>query len=110
MKLMKLAGPLFATLALANCAIKPILLPGETVQIMKVHVTKAKQSFGSQNLEEDVRVKTQNAAHRASETGVEKELDVTITSYLGPSPGRAFLVGGSTSFKAQFNLPTLRAG
>lgn len=110
MKLVKIFGLFLTAAILSNCATKPILQPGETVQITKVQVTKAQQSFGSANLEEDVRMKTQNAAYRVSETGVEKVLDVTITSYVGPSPGRAFLVGGSTSIQGTIQLVDPKSG
>lgn len=107
MKIYKFCLLTLAALVLSNCATKPILQPDEMVQITEVRVTKLNKAFGSENLEEDVRVKTQNTAYRVSETGTEKALKVAIGGYSGPSPARALFVGGSTFIQASIQLVDL---
>lgn len=80
---------------------KPILQPGQTGQIVDVEVVKVSEDMGTKNLEEDIRVKTQNVAYRYSETGPEKTLKVQVTRYQGANPGMALLVStGSSSLHA----------
>jgi len=97
MRAIKFIAFFFAGFALANCTTKPILPPGERAQIVDVRVTKADARMGTRNLEEDIRVKTQNAAYRMSETGPKKTLAVSIVRYESADPGRAIIVSTGSS-------------
>lgn len=110
LKFVKLSLLMLAAGTLANCVTTPILKPNEVVQITSVTVTKQSEAMGTENLAEDIRVKTQNAAYKVSESGAERSLSITVVGYAGPSPGRALLVGGSTSVNAAIQLTDLDTG
>lgn len=81
----------------SGCVTTPIIPAGEQGQIVDVKVTKTQAQMGTRNLEEDVRVKTQNAAYRFSEVGPELYLDVKIIGFQGPSAAMAFFISTGTS-------------
>lgn len=96
---------LFATIVSGCVTTKPIFEPGQTGQVVQVEVTKAGAAMGTQNLAEDVRVKTLNAAYRYSETGPEKTLKVEVTGFQAPSAGAALFVStGSSSIRASVTM------
>lgn len=74
--------------------------PGSAGQIVEVQVSKASEQMGTKNLVEDIRVKTQDAAYRFSETGPEKVLKVEVTRYQSPNAGMAFFVSTGSSMVA----------
>lgn len=84
---------------------KPIFQPGQTGQIVEVHVTRAGEQMGTLNLTEDVRVKTLNEAYKYSETGPEKRLEVSVIGFQAPSAGAAlFISTGSSSIQASVTV------
>jgi len=92
-------------LAVSGCATTPLLEKGQTGQIVEVNVTRADERMGTRNLVEDVRVKTQNAAYRYSESGPEKILNIQIVHAQMPNPGMAiFVTTGSSSPGADVTL------
>lgn len=66
---------------------------------------------GTQNLVEDIRVKTQNAAYRVSESGQETVLIVRIQGFQSADPGMAlFISSGSSGIQAEILLTDAATG
>lgn len=82
-----------------------MLSPGQSVQITEVRVEKQVARAGTQNLLEDIRVKTQNAAYKVSESGPEKILIVRVKGFQSADPGMAlFISSGSSGIQAEILL------
>lgn len=85
--------------------IPPLLAPNEAAQITEVRVEKQIPRGGTQNLVEDIRVKTLNAAYQVSESGPKKVLIVRVQGFQSADPGMAlFISSGSSGIQTEILL------